>query len=269
MNFNAEFNAELLEMLRPYEFIFIDTNFIDLSVPGSSICHKLYDLRCISDFYSVEPDLLKFNENIKWRLENIVMDDRVFTVPEIAVEIKDFKRNLDEFKYRYTELLSFLLKAIRHEKTLRSSLRHNGLLHKRGLIEDLIDSVKMDVEENHINPHNKPMMLSYLDKTIKTTEMVLDNLKMYTEKSGELIQNLKSAKGADHSLVRAAYGCFLEDQNRKIVIVSDDEHINIIAYINSIFCCFDVINPIKEYLKQNNSKDNMIYPQYPCSALAS
>ena len=83
---------------------------------------------------------------------------------------------------------------------------------------------------------------------------MINHLKIYQGPIKELSMRVENASETDHLLAEAAFGCFLENQERKIAIISSDYHIEQISYINSVYCCFDIITPLTTVTQKFETK---------------
>ena len=238
---------EVIDRIKAYNFILLDANFISHS--DHDVVWKLYDLNSISELDSLEEDIINLNEDLQWKLEDIVKDDRVFTIPGVVDEVSEFKNIfLDSYKWYKRDI-----RFAQRRRPFRRNIRSERRSHKKRITESLIERTLKDIRENEINPYNNNK-LYHLNSVVRTLEKVINHLKIYQGPIKELSMRVENASETDHLLVKAAFGCFLENQERKIAIISSDYHIEQISYINSVYCCFDIITPLTTVTQKFETK---------------
>lgn len=240
-----KWGKEIIERIKPYDLILLDANFFgSISYKNDLVC-KLHDSDLISNSDSIEEELLELNEDLHWKLEEIVEDHRVFTIKGVINEISDLKEIFLQSYQWHKRLLRFAQrrKPFR-EKPLKENIYYEKRLYRKKITESLIERTLKDIRENEINPYNNPQIFYILNSIIKNFEKVIRHLRIYQGPIEKVYLRIGDASDTDHLLVEAAFDCFLENQERKIAIISSDYHIEQISYTNSVYSCFDVITPL-------------------------
>lgn len=238
--------TEILDRIKNYDFILLDTNFFSLLDHKRDIAWELNEYNIISDLGLIEEDLLQLNDGLEWKLEEVVKDSRVFTIQEVKDEISRFKEIFIKSERRHNRFINSAKK--KRPFGGNSHFQKNYYIRKK--IGYFIEKALKEIRENGIDPYNGVRIDPILNDITINLEKIIKNLRIYEGPIEPVEKRLEFASDIDHLLVEAAFGCFLKDQSKRIAVVSDDAHIQGISYKNSVYPCFDIIT-LSETISQN------------------